>query len=132
MDPLLTRSLPPDNDLRTGIRYDKNNRGAVYTRETFADIRSQLRVYFGARVSDHFRFNHKKDANYIWSWIVWNLKKNLYPNTSEITSFLYSTGVRQRDLDPQFNYFREARFYHALVSMIDKIFWTQLNGIPIR
>ena len=32
MDPLLTRSLPPDDDLRTGIRYDKNNQGTVYTR----------------------------------------------------------------------------------------------------
>ena len=89
LDPLLTRQLPPDNNIRTGIRFNAHNRGSIYTSETQNDIRSHYRIYIAERVAHRYKVHHKDDANFLCSWLIWLIKQREHPNINEITDFLY-------------------------------------------
>ena len=132
-DPMISKQYSHTTNTQEGIRYDTRNYGTIYTQQLDGDIRSRIRTYFGAKVSNRYRHDNKVDANLVLSWIKWNIKKGLCPTLPEIHKFLYTTaGIRSQELDPFYNYFRAPRDLDGLVTIMRSMIVSVQHQVPIR
>ena len=76
---MISKQYSHNTNIQEGIRYDARNYGTVYTQQLDGDIRSRVRTYFGAKVSNRYRYSNQMDTYLVISWIKWNIKKDLIP-----------------------------------------------------
>ena len=71
---MISKQYSHNTNTQEGIRCDTRNDGTVYIQQLDGDIRSRIRTYFGAKVSNRYRYSNKMDTNIVISWIKWNIK----------------------------------------------------------